>query len=91
VSFDQDDEGFILRRRVADGGVTAIRMSEQELLTFKVQLSLWFDRKMSEFQADTGHVQPIVVHPIAQVRLVPDAVQENVWGADDPFLSIACC
>ena len=33
---------------------------------------------MSQFQVAAGPVQPIVAHPVARVRLMPDAVQENI-------------
>src|SRR5262249_1098192 len=78
LSFDQDEEGFILRNKSADGSVTAIKVSAQELFGLKAQISLWIDRRMSGFRVESGSVQPIVVYPVAQVRLLPDAVQENV-------------
>jgi hypothetical protein len=58
-SFNEDEEGFILRTKSADGTVTTIRMSEGELLGFKTQIAFWFDRKMSAIRANSGSVQPI--------------------------------
>jgi hypothetical protein len=78
LSFVEDDEGFTLQQKRADGAVAAIRMSLGEVTSLKATISLWIDRMMSRYQVGSGEVQPIVAHPIAQVRLLPDAVQENV-------------
>ncbi len=77
-SFVEDDDGFVLRSKNADGAVIAIRMSAEDLFAFKASIALWTDRRMSELQVGPGPVQPIVAHEIAQIRLRPDAVQEHV-------------
>jgi len=76
-SFDADDDGFILRSKSADGAVVTIRMSAENVFAFKAATALWTDRRMSEYRVASGLVQPIVAHQIAQIRLRPDAVQEN--------------
>ena len=48
------------------------------VLHFKAAISLWMDRKLSEYRVAFGSVQPIVVYPIERVRLLSDAVQENI-------------
>jgi len=77
LSFDQNDDGFVLRRKEADGSVVAITMAPEELVGFRTTVALWLDRRMSQARVESGSVQPIVVHPIAQVRLVSDALEEN--------------
>jgi hypothetical protein len=77
-SLDADDDGFILRQKDANGAVTEIKMSAADLHGLKATIDLWSDRRMSQFQVGAGPVQPIVAHPVARVRLMPDAVQENI-------------
>ena len=76
-SFEETEEGFSLHQRTAEG-VTTITMSPEDLSGFKAAIALWSDRTMSKMQVGSGPVQPIVAHWVAQARLRPDAVQENV-------------
>ena len=78
LSFEESDDGFIIRRKSADGAVTEIKMTAEELYGFKGTIDHWSDRRMSTFQVASGSVQPIVVHVVAKAGLWPDAVQENV-------------
>ena len=78
LSLDQDDDGFVLRRREAADAVTAIHFSEAEFWGLKDIISLWTDRILARRQTGSGAVQPVVAHPVAQVRMLPDAVQENI-------------
>ena len=78
ISFDQDDDGYVIRRKTSDGAVVEIKMSEEELYGLKGTIDLWSDRKMTERQVTSGSVQPIVVLRFAKVGLWPDAVQANV-------------
>ena len=77
-SFDQNDEGFVLRSKQADGTVTSIAMSAEDLAGFRTTVALWLDRRMSSALAASGSVRPIAVHRIAQVQVFPDALQQNV-------------
>ncbi len=78
-SLDEDEDGLIFRRKDNDGMVTAIKLSAQDIFGLKASIDLWSDRKMSEYQGGSGlGVKPIVVYPVAQVRLLPDALQANV-------------
>jgi hypothetical protein len=72
-SFEEDDNGFILRR-----GDVEMRMSKEEFFSLKAQFNLWSERTLSQFQARTGEVKAIVSHSIAKVAVWPDAIQENV-------------
>jgi hypothetical protein len=76
LSLDRDDESFVLRRKEANGDTTAINMSEEEFWGLKETIDLWTDRLMSARQVESGSAQ--VTHPVAQARLSPDAMQENV-------------
>jgi hypothetical protein len=70
---EETQEGFILRR-----GDEVIRLTTEEFHSLKAQLNFWSERILSQFQTRTGEVTPIVSHPIAQVGIWPDAIQENV-------------
>lgn len=77
-SLEETDDGFTLRNKSADGAVSEIRMTPEELHGLKATIDLWTDRNMSSFQTASGSVRPIVVYPVARAGLWPDAVQENV-------------
>jgi hypothetical protein len=47
------------------------------LFGLKETIALWTDRILARRQASPG-LQTIVVHPIAQVRVVADAMRQNV-------------
>jgi hypothetical protein len=78
LTFDRDDEGFILRRKDNDGSIATFRISEDEFPGLKATISLWMDRMIQASQAVSGSVQAVVAHPVARVRALPDALQENV-------------
>ena len=78
-SLDKDDDCFTLRHKTAEGVISEIKMPAADLHGLKASIDLWSDRKISEYQVKPGSgLQPIVVYPIAQVRLLPDAPQTNV-------------
>ena len=70
---EETDQGFILRR-----GDEEIRMSREEFFSLRGQMNLWTDRILSQMRGRTGELQSLVSHPIAQVGVWPDAIQENV-------------
>lgn len=78
LSLDRDDSGFVLRRKEVDGDIAAFNFSEEEFWALKDTIALWSDRILSQRQVGSGGVQPIIAHPVAQVRLLPDAVQANI-------------
>jgi hypothetical protein len=78
LSLDMDDTGFVLRRKESNGDTITVNFSEQEFWGLKATIELWTDRLMSARQVESGSVQPIVAHPVAQVRLHLDAVQANI-------------
>ena len=58
--------------------VVVPRISEDEFPGLKATISLWMDRMIQASQAVSGSVQAVVAHPVARVRALPDALQENV-------------
>jgi len=77
-SLDEDDDGFILHYKNADGSVTTIKMSPADLHALKAAIDLWSDRRMSQYRVENGSVQPIVVYPVSQARVLPDLLKANV-------------
>lgn len=78
ISFDETDNGFVLRHKSADGEVVSIPISRDEFFGLKTTISPWSDRMLQASRAASGSVQTIVAHPIVRVRALPDALQENV-------------
>ena len=77
-SFEERDDGYILRHNVA-GKVVEMRMSLEEFDRLKATIDLWKDRRLSTYRvAGEGEVRPIVVHAVAKAGLWPDALGENV-------------
>jgi hypothetical protein len=77
-SFEETDDGFILRRN-ACGEVSEIRMPLEEFDALKATIDLWKDRRLSEYRAaEGGEVRPIVVHPVVKAVLWPDAMKANI-------------
>ena len=78
ISLVQDDHGFILHRKQADGDIAAINLTEEEFWGLKGAIGLWSDRILSQRQAGSAGVLAIVAHPVAQVRVLPDAMRATV-------------
>lgn len=78
ISFEESDNGFVLRHKDADGKVVSIPISYEEFFGPKTTISLWSDRMIQASQEAAGSVQAIVAHPIARVQALPDALQANV-------------
>jgi hypothetical protein len=70
---EETADSFILRR-----GDEEIRLSKEEFFSLRLQMNLWTERMLSQFQARTGEVRPTVSHQIASADVWPDAIQENV-------------
>jgi len=81
ISFEEDNNGFVLRRKEANGDVTAIHMAEDELFGLKATIELWSDRILQASQARSGSVHTVVAHPIGRVGLMTDALKANVIAA----------
>ena len=77
VSLTETDDGFLLRRTFPDSPAIEFRLSEGELLALKETTSLWTDRILSRRPASAG-LQTVVSHPVAQVRVLPDALQQHI-------------
>jgi hypothetical protein len=78
-SLDAADGCFILRHKTAEGVTSEIKMPAADLHGLKASIDLWSDRKISEYQVKpSSGFPPIVVYPIAQVRLLPDVLHANV-------------
>lgn len=78
ISLVQDDNGFILRRKQANGDIAAINLTEEDFWGLKGTIGLWSDRILSQRQAGSAGVVVIVTHPVAQVRVLPDAMRANI-------------
>ena len=78
LSFDENDDGYVLRRKEPDGRIVAITMSPEELAGLRTTVALWMDRRIANAQVAPGTVRAIVSHLIARIRLLPDAIQANV-------------
>jgi len=78
ISFDETDDGFVLRHKDASGKIVSIPINREEFFGLKTTISLWSDRMIQASRAVSGSVQAIVAHPVGRVRALPDALQENV-------------
>jgi hypothetical protein len=78
LSFTEVDEGFILRRKERDGTDVSIPLSTEEVIGLKSTVDLWADRILLHAQAKSGSVRALVAHPVGEVELDTDALQENL-------------
>ena len=78
ISFEESDDGFILRNKSADGTVVEIKIPPEQLHRLKAAIDLWTDRKILAVQLANGTVQQAITHQVAEVKLWTDLVQENV-------------
>lgn len=78
LSFDETEDGFIIRQKDFDGKVAEIKLSEEDFWGLKGTIALWSDRILAHRQAGSGSVQALVVHPVAQVQLAVDVLQQDV-------------
>ena len=76
-SFEERDDGYILRHNVA-GKVVEMRMSLEEFYGLKTTIDLWKDRRLSQFRARSGEVHKVLIVPVVKVELWPDAVGANI-------------
>jgi hypothetical protein len=77
VSLTETDDGFLLRRTLADGTATEFMLSESEVMGLKETTALWTDRILSRRQATAG-LTAIVAHPVSRSRVLIDALQQNL-------------
>jgi hypothetical protein len=78
LSLEENDDGFILRQKDADGAVTEIKTTEADLRALKATIDLWSDRRLSQYRAKSGQAQAIAAYPIQQIHMMPDALKVNV-------------
>jgi hypothetical protein len=78
ISLVQDDTGFILHRKQADGDISAINLTEEEFWELRGAIGLLSRRIVSQRQAASSGIKPIIVHPVAQVRVLPDAMRVTI-------------
>jgi len=77
ISLVQDETGFILHRKQANGDISAINLTEEEFWELRGAIGLLSRRIVSQRQAGTG-IKPIIAHPVAQVRVLADAMRVTV-------------
>jgi len=78
ISLVQDDTGFIFRRKQADGKISAINLTEEDFWELREAIGLLSRRIVSQRQAGSTGIKPIIAHPVAQVRVLPDAMRVTV-------------
>ena len=76
-SFEETDNGYILRRNVA-GEIIELRMQPEEFVGLKATLDTWKDRRLSQFRARSGEVHKVLIVPVVKVELWPDAMAANI-------------
>jgi hypothetical protein len=52
--------------------------SANDVLRLAQTIAIWQDQILSDYQAESGGVEPIFVVPVAQVRVASDALKENI-------------
>jgi hypothetical protein len=76
-SFDQTDDGFVLRNKT-DDRTTEIKMSAEQLQGLKAQIDLWLDRRLLSLQVEGRMAQAIAVHWVAKVDVLSDELRNVV-------------
>ena len=77
-SFEETDDAYILRQNT-DGRIIEMRMTREEFDQLRATIELWKDRRLSGYRpAGGGEVRPVVVHPVAEAVLWPDAIGANI-------------
>ena len=54
ISLTEQDNGFILRRKLANGEITAINLTEEEFLGLREAIVFWARRILSQRQAPSS-------------------------------------
>jgi hypothetical protein len=78
ISLVEQDNGFILRRKLANGEVTAINLTEEEFWGLRGAIVFWARRILSQRQAPSTGFKTIIVQSVARARVLPDAMRETV-------------
>jgi hypothetical protein len=78
ISLTEQDNGFILRRKLANGEITAINLTEEEFLGLREAIVFWTRSMLSQRQAPSSEFETIIVQPVARARVLPDAMRETV-------------
>jgi hypothetical protein len=78
ISLVEQDNGFILRRKLANGEITAINLTEEEFLGPREAIVFWTRRILSQRQAPSTEFKTIIVQSVARARVLPDAMRETV-------------
>ena len=77
-SFDQTDDGFVLRNKTDDGEVTEIKMSAEQVQGLQTTINLWSERRLLNLQVEGRTAQPIAAFWIARVDVLPDELRNVV-------------
>jgi hypothetical protein len=77
VGVKQDDTGITLAR-TTNGVSSEFFLSPEEAFGFMGTIATLRDRILQQSQAKSGQVQPIVSLPVAQVRVLPNALGTDV-------------
>jgi hypothetical protein len=63
---------------VNNGEISAINLTEEEFWELRGAIGLLSRRIVSQRQAASVGVKPIIAHPVAHVRVLPDAMRVTV-------------
>jgi hypothetical protein len=78
ISLVEDRNGFILHRRRANGGISAINLTEEEFWELRGTIVFWVDRILSQRHAPWSGFETIIVQSVARARVLPDTMRESV-------------
>ena len=78
LSFNEEDEIFVLRRKERDGTVVALTISAAELDELSGTIASWKDRRSSEILDRSGQVQQVVLHLVAGVGFSQETLGERL-------------
>jgi hypothetical protein len=78
VDLDEDGADFILRRTAADGTISELRLSEEDVMAVSQSAPIWRDRLALRRSPASGDVTAVVVTPVTAVGIQPDSLKESV-------------
>ena len=78
ISLVEQDNGFILRRKLANGEITALNLTQEEFWGLREAIGLLSRRIIAQRQTAAPGIKPMIAYPIAHVRVLPDAMRATV-------------
>jgi hypothetical protein len=78
LSLQQKGDTFTLRLARAGRRTITMNLSVEDVRGLRETIAIWSSRILSQRRAGSGQVEPIFVHAVASVRLLPEALNERV-------------